>query len=126
MDIIVPTSKPRLPQHRHPLLGAARGLAIIGFVGYVLLFSMVFSEGNVRFPHLQRTVELVAVSFAGFLLTWRMPRTGGAVIAAMMITALFLTPLQLFEWRPWFFGIEAYMALVGILFLGVRRERAPE
>lgn len=116
MDILVPTQKPRLP-HPTGIINTVRTLAIIGWVGYVLLFSMIFSEGKVSFPHLQRTVELVAMCFVGFLLTWKLQRIGGIVIAAGMVTALVLTPIELSDWRPWLFGLEAFMALVGILFL---------
>jgi hypothetical protein len=116
MDILVPTDKPRLP-HPATFVGVARGMAIVGFVGYILLFSMVFSEGKVLFPHLRRTLELVALSGAGFLLSFRWLRTGGIILAAGMIVALLLTPVQLSEWRPWFFGLEGYMALTGTLFV---------
>ena len=92
-------------------------LAVFGWVGYVLFFAMVFSEGNVSFPNLQRTVELVGIGFAGFLITWRLPRTGGLVLLGCMIVALVLTPTQLKEWRVWFYALESYMAIIGILFL---------
>jgi hypothetical protein len=118
MDIIVPTDKPHLPQHRRRI-GIVRALAIFGWVGYVLFFAMVFSEGNVSFPHLQRTVELVALSFAGFLLTWRFRRLGGFILLASMVVALVLTPSQLREWRGWFYLLEAYMAITGLLFLAM-------
>jgi hypothetical protein len=121
MDIIVPTDKPHLPHHSR-MLNIVRSLAIFGWVGYVLFFSMVFSEGNVSFPHLQRTVQLVGVSFAGFLITWRFPRIGGLILLGSMIVALALTPNQLKEWRLWFYLLEAYMAIVGLLYIVVPRE----
>lgn len=116
MDIIVPSDKPHLP-HPSGMVSVVRTLAIFGWVGYVLFFAMVFSEGNVSFPHLQRTVQLVGVSFAGFLITWRYQRTGGLILFASMIVALVLTPNQLKEWRTWFYLLEAYMAITGLLFV---------
>jgi hypothetical protein len=104
------------------MLSVVQTLAVFGWVAYVLFFAMVFSEGNVSFPNLQRTVELVGISFAGFLVTWRLPRTGGFVLLGSMIVALMLTPTQLKEWRGWFYGLEIYMAIVGILFLFVPRK----
>lgn len=121
MDIIVPTDKPHLP-HPSGMINIVRTLAVFGWVGYVLFFAMVFSEGNVSFPHLQRTVELVAVSFGGFLLTWRFPRLGGLVLFAGMVVALLLTPSQLKEWRGWFYLLEGYMAITGLLFIVVPRK----
>jgi hypothetical protein len=120
MDIIVPTDKPHTT-HPSGMINIVRTLAIFGWVGYVLFFSMVFSEGNVSFPHLQRTVQLVGVSFAGFLLTWRLPRIGGLILLASMVLALALTPSQLQEWRGWFYLLEAYMAITGLLFMVVPR-----
>lgn len=114
MEILVPTHKPRLSPST-AYIGVVRTLVIIGFVGYILLFSMIFSEGKVSFPHLQRTLLLVGLSFGGFLLSWRWVRLGGIVLASGMIIALALTPAQLSEWRPWFFGLEGVMALTGIL-----------
>ena len=116
MDIIVPTDKPHIP-HPSGMVSVVRTLAIFGWVGYVLFFAMVFSEGNVSFPHLQRTVQLVGVSFAGFLITWRFQRIGGLILFASMIVALVLTPNQLKEWRTWFYLLEAYMAITGLLFV---------
>ena len=116
MEILVPTDKPHAP-HQPGRLGTVRTFAIFGWVGYVLFFSMVFSEGNVSFPHLQRTVQLVAISFAGFLLTRWLPRIGGLVLLGGMIVALALTPTQLKEWRLWFYLLESYMALIGLLFI---------
>jgi hypothetical protein len=75
VDILVPTDKPHL-HHQTGAVNVVRTLAIFGWVGYVLFFAMVFSEGNVSFPHLQRTVQLVAISFAGFLITWRFQKSG--------------------------------------------------
>jgi hypothetical protein len=86
-------------------------------VGYVLFFAMVFSEGNVSFPNLQRTVELAGVSFVGFLFTWRYPRVGGFILLGTMIIALALTPTQLKEWRLWFYLLEIYMAIIGLLYI---------
>jgi hypothetical protein len=116
MRILVPTDKPELPRPTGKI-NIVRTLAVLGWVGYVLLFSMIFSEGMVRFPHLQRTVELVAISFAGFLLTWWVQRLGGLVLALSMIVAIVFNPTQLKEWRPWFFALEGYMALTGVLFI---------
>ena len=121
MDILVPTHKPDLP-HRTRMLSVVQTLAVFGWVAYVLFFAMVFSEGNVSFPNLQRTVELVGISFAGFLVTWRLPRTGGLVLLGSMIVALLLTPLQLKEWRGWFYALEIYMAIVGLLFVFAPRK----
>ena len=121
MDILVPTDKPELPHHTRAV-NVVRTLAIFGWVGYVLFFSMVFSEGNVSFPNLQRTVELVGISFTGFLMTWRFQRLGGLILLGGMVIALALTPSQLKEWRLWFYVLEAYMALVGILFVLVPRK----
>lgn len=123
MDILVPTDKPHLP-HPTGAINTVRTLAIFGWVGYVLFFSMVFSEGNISFPHLERTVKLVGLSFAGFLLTWRFQRLGGLVLLAGMVIALLLTPSQLKEWRLWFYVLEAYMAIVGILYVVVPRKVA--
>ena len=117
MEIIVPLDKPPLPHPRSRFVSRVRTFAIFGFVGYVLLFSMIFSEGRVSFPHLQRTVQLVVVSFLGLLITWRQVRLGGAILAGGMIVALLLTPSQLVEWRPWFYAIEVYALLTGLLFL---------
>lgn len=122
MEIMVPNQKPRLP-HPTGIINTVRTLGIIGWVGYVLLFSMIFSEGKVSFPHLQRTVELIALSFCGFLLTWKFQRLGGIVLVAGMVAGLVLTPIQLSEWRPWLFGLEAFMALVGTLFVLVPRKK---
>jgi hypothetical protein len=116
MRILVPTDKPHLP-HPSGAVNTLRTLAILGWVGYVLLFSMIFSEGSIRFPHLQRVLELVAISFGGFLITWRMQRLGGMILAGGMIAAIVFTPIELREWRPWFFGLEGFMALVGIFFV---------
>lgn len=116
MDILVPTDKPHLP-HAKGMINVVRTLAIFGWVGYVLFFAMVFSEGNVSFPNLQRTVELAGVSFIGFLTTWRYPRIGGLILLGTMIIALALTPTQLKEWRLWFYLLEIYMALIGLLFI---------
>jgi hypothetical protein len=116
MDILVPDKKPHLP-HPTGFIYTVRTIAVIGWVGYVLLFSMIFSEGKVSFPNLQRTVELVLIGFGGFLLTWRMQRTGGIILSGVMIVGLALTPVQLSEWRPWLFALEAFMALTGILFI---------
>ena len=121
MDIIVPTDKPHLP-HPSGMINVVRTLAVCGWVGYVLFFAMVFSEGNVSFPHVQRTVQLVGVSFAGFLLTWWFQRLGGLILLGSMIVALVLTPEQLREWRLYFYLLEAYMAIVGILFMVVPRK----
>jgi len=121
MDIIVPTDKPHLPHHSG-MLNLVRSLAIFGWVGYVLFFSMVFSEGNVSFPHLQRTVQLVAVSFGGFLLTLRLPRLGGLILLGGMVIALALTPTQLKEWRLYFYALEIYMAIVGVLYVVAPRK----
>lgn len=123
MDILVPTDKPHTPQPTG-LVNVVRTLAIFGWVAYVLFFAMVFSEGNVSFPHLQRTVQLVGVSFAGFLLTWRLQRLGGLILLGGMIVALILTPSQLREWRTWFYLLEAYMAIAGILFIVVPKKVA--
>jgi len=120
VDILVPTDKPHLP-HPTGAVNLVRTLAIFGWVGYVLFFSMVFSEGDVSFPHLQRTVQLVAIGFCGFLITWRFQRIGGLVLLASMAVALALTPNQLKEWRLYFYVLEAYMAIVGILFILVPR-----
>jgi hypothetical protein len=116
MDILVPTDKPHLP-HPTGMINVVRTLAIFGWVGYVLFFAMVFSEGNVSFPNLQRTVELAGVSFVGFLLTWRYPRVGGFILLGTMIIALALTPTQLKEWRLWFYLLEIYMAIIGLLYI---------
>ena len=121
MDILVPTDKPHLP-HPTGAVNLVRTLAIFGWVGYVLFFSMVFSEGDVSFPHLQRTVQLVAIGFCGFLITWCFQRIGGLVLLASMAVALALTPNQLKEWRLYFYVLEAYMAIVGILFMLVPRK----
>jgi hypothetical protein len=99
-----------------------RTLAIFGWVGYVLFFSMVFSEGDVSFPHLQRTVQLVAVGFGGFLLSWRFQRLGGLILVASMVVALVLTPSQLREWRLYFYLLEGYMAVLGLLLVVLRRK----
>jgi hypothetical protein len=123
MDILVPTDKPELP-HRTRMLSIVQTFAVFGWVAYVLFFAMVFSEGNVSFPHLQRTIELVGISFAGFLLTWRSPRLGGLILLSCMVIALALTPLQLKEWRVWFYALEIYMAIVGILFVVSPRRAA--
>ena len=124
MDILVPTDKPHL-HHQTGAVNVVRTLAIFGWVGYVLFFAMVFSEGNVSFPHLQRTVQLVAISFAGFLITWRFQRLGGLILFAGMVIALVLTPSQLKEWRSWFYVLEAFMALTGLLFIILPRRAAP-
>jgi hypothetical protein len=121
MDILVPTDKPELPHHTG-VLATLRTFGVIGWVAYVLFFSMVFSEGNVSFPHLQRTLELVAVSFAGFLLTWRYRRIGGLILLGGMLIALALTPTQLKEWRTYFYLMEVYMAVIGLLFFLVPRK----
>ena len=123
MDILVPTTKPHLP-HPKKVINTVRTLAIFGWVGYVLFFAMVFSEGNVSFPHLQRTVQLVALSFGGFLMTWRAQRLGGLVLLAGMIVALLLTPTQLKEWRPWFYLLESYMALMGLLLVALPKRHS--
>lgn len=120
MDILVPTHKPELP-HRTRMLSIVQTLAVFGWVAYVLFFSMVFSEGNVSFPNLQRTVELVGMGFVGFLLTWRVPRLGGLLLLGSMVVALILTPSQLKEWRVWFYALEIYMAFIGILFIASPR-----
>ena len=125
MDIIVPETKSPLPHHGSPLVSVARTLGVLGFVGAILLFSMVFSEGQVHFPYVQITVELVAVAFLGFLLTWRHMRIGGAVVTAAMIAALFLTPLNLLEWRLYFFIVEGLLALIGLLILFSPTPKAP-
>lgn len=124
MKIMVPSDKPPLPHPRSHFVNVVRTFAIIGFVGYILLFSMIFSEGIVSFPHLQRTLQLVALSFVGMLITWRFVRLGGLILAAGMIVALVLTPSQLIEWRPWFYGLEAYSALTGLLLLLAPRAHA--
>jgi hypothetical protein len=121
MDILVPTDKPELP-HRTGMINIVQTLAVFGWVAYVLFFAMVFSEGNVSFPHLQRTLVLVGTGFAGFLVTWRYQRIGGLIILASMIVALVLTPSQLKEWRVWFYALEIYMAIVGLLFILVPRK----
>lgn len=123
MDILVPTDKPHLP-HATGMINVVRTLAIFGWVGYVLFFAMVFSEGNVSFPNLQRTVELAGVSFIGFLITWRYPRIGGFVLLGTMIIALALTPSQLKEWRLWFYLLESYMAIIGLLYIIAPRKGA--
>ena len=121
MDILVPTDKPHLP-HSTGAANIVRTLAIFGWVGYVLFFSMVFSEGDVSFPHLQRTVQLVLVGFGGFILTWRFQRLGGLILLGSMVIALALTPNQLKEWRLYFYLLEAYMAIAGILFMVTPRK----
>ena len=121
MRILVPTDKPHLP-HETGYVNLVRTFAIFGWVGYVLFFSMVFSEGDVSFPHLQRTVQLVAIGFGGFLLTWRWQRLGGLILLGSMIVALALTPSQLKEWRTYFYLLEVYMAIVGIFFVVVPRK----
>jgi hypothetical protein len=121
VDILVPTDKPHIP-HPTGAINLVRTLAIFGWVGYVLFFSMVFSEGDVSFPHLQRTVQLVAVGFGGFLLSWRFQRLGGLILVASMVVALVLTPSQLREWRLYFYLLEGYMAVLGILLVVLRRK----
>ena len=125
MDILVPTDKPPVPQPTG-LVNTLRTFAVMGWVGYVLLFSMIFSEGRVSFPHLQRTVELVLVSFLGFLLTFKSQRIGGIVMSVGMIVSLILTPARLSEWRPWFFALEGIMAITGILLILAPKRRAEE
>ena len=125
MDILVPTDKPHVPQPTG-LINVLRTFAVIGWVGYVLLFSMIFSEGRVSFPHLQRTVELVLLGFLGFLLTFKWQRIGGAVMSLGMVISLILTPVRLSEWRPWFFATEGVMAIVGLLFIVAPKRRTEE
>jgi hypothetical protein len=124
MDILVPTDKPHLP-HQTGMINVVRTLAIFGWVAYVLFFSMVFSEGDVSFPHLQRTVQLVGIGFGGFLLTWRFQRIGGLILLGSMIVALALTPEQLKEWRTWFYLLEIYMAITGVLFVVAPKRVTP-
>ena len=125
MDIFVPETKSPLPHHGNPLVSVARTLGVLSFLGVGLLFSMVFSEGQVHFPYVQITVELVGVAFLGFLLTWRYVRLGGAVLALTMIAALFLTPLNLLEWRLYFFIVEGLLALIGLVILFSPGSEAP-
>lgn len=117
MEIIVPLDKPPLPHPRSRFANVVRTFAIIGFVGFILLFSMILAEGKVGFTNLQLTLGSVGIGLLGLLLTWRLVRVGGFVIAAGMVLALRFTPKELLEWRPWFYTTEACVALIGILLL---------
>ena len=124
MEIMVPLDKPPLPHPRSHFVNIVRAFAILGLVGFVLLFSMILAEGKVRFAPLQFNLELVLVTFAGILLTYRHVRLGGAIMLAAMAGALLLTPKDLLEWRPWLFGIQGYAAVLGLLFLLAPRAAA--
>ena len=129
MEIMVPLDKPPLPHPRSHFVNSVRAFAILGFLGFVLLFSMILAEGKVPFPLLQLTIELVVVGLAGMLLTYRHVRLGGAIMLAAMAAALLLTPRDLLDWRPWLFGIQGYALLLGLLFLlapraGARKQSA--
>ncbi|MGE0353737.1 MAG: hypothetical protein AB7I33_03610 [Gemmatimonadales bacterium] len=123
MDIMVPDQKDPLPQRGNPLLGVLRAGGTMGFVAFVVLFAMVFSEGEVRFPHLQLVVELSTLALAGFVISWWRPRLGGAIMALGMIGALFVTPIRLLDWRPYFFAFEGLLSLVGVLLVALRLVR---
>ena len=124
MEIMVPLDKPPLPHPRSHFVNVVRAFAILGFLGCLLLFSMILSEGKVGFSILQPTIELVVVSFAGMLFTYRHVRLGGVIMFAAMVSALLLTSKELLEWRPWLYGVQAYAALGGLLFLLAPRAEA--
>ncbi|MEO8224459.1 MAG: hypothetical protein ABI661_06610 [Gammaproteobacteria bacterium] len=121
---MVPLDKPPLPHPRSHFVNIVRGFAILGFVGFVLLFSMILAEGKVRFPLLQANMGLVVVGLTGMLLTYRHVRLGGVIMLLAMVGALALTPRDLLEWRPWLLGTQGYAALLGLLFLLAPRAAA--
>jgi hypothetical protein len=121
---MVPQHKPPLPHPRSHFVNVVRAFAVLGFLGCLLVFSMILSEGKVGFPLLQLNIELVVVSFAGMLFTYRQVRLGGFIMLAAMVSALLLTSKDLLEWRLWLFGLQAYSAGAGLLFLLAPRAAA--
>jgi hypothetical protein len=124
LEIMVPLDKHPLPHPRSHFVNIVRAFAFLGFLGVVLLFSMILAEGKVPFPPLQVTIELVVVGLAGMLLTYRHVRLGGVIMFLAMIGAVAFTPRELLEWRPWLLGILGYAALLGLLFLLAPRAAA--
>lgn len=117
MEIMVPVDKVPLPHHKSAFVGVARTLAIFGMLGCLLLFAMVLAEGKVELSELITPAELAGLGLVGLILTWRRVRSGGLALLGAMAVALALTPAELREWRPWFYAIEAYLALTGLLLL---------
>ena len=117
MKILVPDTSPPPPHHVGTAGAFGRGIGVAGFLGALLLFSMVFTEGEVHFPYLRYLLMLMTGSFGGFLLSWRRPRFGGAIQALCMITAVVVTPVKLLEWRPYFYLAEGLLILAGLLLL---------
>jgi hypothetical protein len=114
---MVPVDKAPLPHHKSAFVGVARTLATWGMLGCLVLFSMVLAEGKVEVSELVTPAELAGLGLVGLLLTWRWVRPGGLAVLGAMIVALMLTPDELLEWRPWFYAVEGYLALCGLLLL---------